>query len=325
MDAYKKESSDSLIVINGFANTKKKVEILIECIKQLQKAQHEILLVAQYPVSKEIQSMVNYYIYDCRDPKAETGGEVWFQNSVFRYVTTKDITTHSYAVFVVLKHGTIFAKNLGKKYMYYFDYDVWIAETDLLKLDKQKNILKEKNLFGAIDMFVIGRNDDEMNVTVTNFIIDVDYFYNKIHHITNINKYYEFGRIIEIFLYNLMKDDISNFLILSSPDIPSNEGLTFTDSILNIATSVDSDPNLHYMLASDNNGGKYLVLMQEKSDSETFKVTFDDDDVSHITLNHLCGHYIKINDDISKINIKVCNEDANLDLDVVEANIIIYK
>jgi hypothetical protein len=52
-----------LIIIGSYPNTKLSEEVLIKCISSL-KDKFDIALATHYPVDKEIQNLVDYYIYD---------------------------------------------------------------------------------------------------------------------------------------------------------------------------------------------------------------------------------------------------------------------
>ena len=53
-----------LFIVGSHPSTKKQIEQLINCITSLKPLGWDILLVTHHPVSLEIQSMVDYFIYD---------------------------------------------------------------------------------------------------------------------------------------------------------------------------------------------------------------------------------------------------------------------
>jgi hypothetical protein len=54
----------TLIVIGAYPNTPKKEKVLIDEIESLRGLGYDFMLVSHYPVSTEIQKMVDYYIYE---------------------------------------------------------------------------------------------------------------------------------------------------------------------------------------------------------------------------------------------------------------------
>jgi len=324
----KDTNSDSIIVINGFANTEKKINILIECIKQFKKSQHEILLIAQWPISIEIQNMVDYYIYDSKDPKtpAKTTGSAWYKNSFFRYSSVSNVPRHSYAVFTVMKHAVIFAKGLGKKYIYYFDYDCWVADSDLALIDAFKDTIKKSKLFGAIHLYYQGLDTDEAAISVNHFIMDVNYFNNKIDFIKDIDIYLTIAQksaVIERFFYNLLEPDMANFLQLAGEKSITMDITALSNSKFNL-TSTDDKGEYAYEFAYDKYRNKYLVLINGTKISTIFKIMIDDI-LYEKKLGEMFGDYIKIESNTKRVHININDMNKDLDLNNVQATIEILN
>jgi hypothetical protein len=54
----------NLIILDTYPNTLRNEEILIECINSYRELDSDILLVSHFPISKEVQEMVDFVIYD---------------------------------------------------------------------------------------------------------------------------------------------------------------------------------------------------------------------------------------------------------------------
>jgi hypothetical protein len=62
------KKNKELIVIGTYPNTKIREELTIECIESAKKLERPIMLVSHYPVSLQIQRMVDHYVYDAHNP-----------------------------------------------------------------------------------------------------------------------------------------------------------------------------------------------------------------------------------------------------------------
>ena len=60
--------AEELIIIGTYPNTIKRKQLTIDCINSLRPTGRKIMLVSHYPVSDEIQQMVDYYVYDSHNP-----------------------------------------------------------------------------------------------------------------------------------------------------------------------------------------------------------------------------------------------------------------
>jgi hypothetical protein len=74
-----------LIVIGSYPNTPKKEEVLISEIQSLKEIGFDLMLVSHYPVSSEIQHMVDYYVYDKKQTLTpiEKTTYYWFKTDIF--------------------------------------------------------------------------------------------------------------------------------------------------------------------------------------------------------------------------------------------------
>lgn len=203
--------NDELIVINGFPNNIKREKILKNCINQFRKCNREILLVTHYPTKSEIQNIVDYYIYDSRNIILKDsmiywyrGGNLYFQSTAFSFGVI------SYAVLLSIQNAICFAKNLGKKFFYYFEYDSFISDDDLTTLNKIRNTINNESKKGYILT-----NEASKEIYAIFLMMDVDFYLDNVPIIHSEEEYNKSNADIalELFLYKNIFKNFSNLHI----------------------------------------------------------------------------------------------------------------
>jgi hypothetical protein len=125
----------NVIIINSYANTDERRNVLINCINKLKKLNIDIILISNYQDDGYVQSLTNYYIYDDDNfllPKDKSPLN-WFADDketvhVFHRGT-------SYIVYKNICTSISFAKNLQYKNFFYLEFDIDFSELDLDKID----------------------------------------------------------------------------------------------------------------------------------------------------------------------------------------------
>jgi len=197
--------NDELIVINAFPNNIEREDILSNCISQFRKRDTEILLVTHCPAKSEIQNTVDYYIYDSRNIILEDsmiywykGGNLYFQSTAFSFGVI------SYAVLLSIQNAVCFAKNLGKKYFYYFEYDSFISDNDLKTLDQIRNTVISECKRGYILT-----SEESKEIYAIFLMMEVDFYLKNVPIIHSVEEYNTANSDIalELFLYkNILKN-----------------------------------------------------------------------------------------------------------------------
>jgi len=132
-------SSKNLIIIGAYPNTEQGVKILKETILSLNE-HFDIALTTHYPVDKELQFLVKYYIYDIRNEFITSDSiHLWADYPTFYTEMFNDKTNshHSFAVFRSMMNGV----NLLKDYyddFYYIEGDCIFEEKDIETLKQIK-------------------------------------------------------------------------------------------------------------------------------------------------------------------------------------------
>ena len=148
--------SDDIIILDVYPNTDIKIEILKKCIYQLKKIDKEILIISHYPISIEIQQLVDYYIYDKRNELIyqndylkyidKTTSKYWYGCQTFDFYSyTGNVYIHFFAIYQAMEVAFKFVKNLGKKYCYFMEGDSIISDLDLHQFNDIKDRVTLKN------------------------------------------------------------------------------------------------------------------------------------------------------------------------------------
>lgn len=143
-------NTDELIVIGTYPNLEERKSLTKRCIESLQKLRRKIMLVSHYPVSPEIQSMVDYYIYDAYNPMTFHSYYTKFFNYSIEYDAEINInglkdSNQSFAVLTNVRNAFQAAKNNGFNKVFYITYDVIVNPNDLSVIEKSFKSINERN------------------------------------------------------------------------------------------------------------------------------------------------------------------------------------
>lgn len=132
------ERSNELVVIGTYPDTKAREDLTVECIESAKKLGRPIMLVSHYPVSKEVQEMVDYYIYDKHNPLTHHSYYNRFTRSQEDYSVEMRIegnSNQSLTVLTNLINAGKAAKGLGYTKMFYVTFDHVISPFDYSTID----------------------------------------------------------------------------------------------------------------------------------------------------------------------------------------------
>jgi glycosyltransferase involved in cell wall biosynthesis len=125
--------NNQLIVIGTYPNTKIREELTIDCIKSAKKLNRPIMLVSHYPVHRDIQKMVDYYVYDAHNPLTHHSYYNRFTRSTDEYSVEMRIegdSNQSLTVLTNLINAAKAAKGFGFNKMFYVTFDIELHEDD---------------------------------------------------------------------------------------------------------------------------------------------------------------------------------------------------
>ena len=113
----------NIIIINSYANTEEKVNLLLNYVKQVKKTNYDILLTSHLPLPPNIVALVNYYIYDKENfllPK-ERSPVTWYAD--YEEYISLYCSRHGYAIIKNVYNALHFAKSLGYTDFIFSEYD----------------------------------------------------------------------------------------------------------------------------------------------------------------------------------------------------------
>ena len=124
------ENSEDIIVINSWIDTDSKEEKLVNLIKRVKSYGHPILLTGHYPVKPEIQNMVDYYLFDKKNPLLTSDEFNGYGVNSVRWTQIDDVRIentrkfhHDYAIWETMRVAFKFCKDLGKTNIHFMEYD----------------------------------------------------------------------------------------------------------------------------------------------------------------------------------------------------------
>ena len=150
--------SNDLCVVTAYCDTDKKVELLKKCIIDLKSKNRDIFLTTHFPVSFEIQKMVEYYYYDHNNDilTSKNGGFEKYNINLWQweYINNHKISynysyldevviVHAYAIWTLIQNAIALIKIKKYKKIHIVDYDVLIGPSDIL--EEHNKILDEKD------------------------------------------------------------------------------------------------------------------------------------------------------------------------------------
>ena len=285
----------NIVIINSYANTEEKVNLLLNYVKQVKKTNCDILLTSHLPLPQNIVTLVNYYIYDKENfllPK-ERSPATWYADHV-EYISLY-CSRHGYAIIKNVYNALHFAKSLGYTDFIFSEYDNILSDRGVDKFQSIYDILQktDKKIF----MFKI-ENQLYNNYNIvyhTNFFAgNIEYF---LKNITLVKSYDEWCTVMPYATTNEMIETL--FVGMMQPIVDKvHEELTplnlyFEDSRFDEFHIYDYAYPIVYNLENKNRpvffilstGGYYelninnqLVISKHYNKGEILKYKFDIDE-----------------------------------------------
>lgn len=139
-------SKKQLLITSAYPSTEDGEKILKTVLEQLN-GDFDILLATHCPASKELQSMVKYFIYDHRNEMLDQDPSVhfWADYPEFYFKIHKEESKHhSYAVFRSLMNAVYLMRDYYDDFIY-MEGDCWISKDDILKLKQFRTLCQYEN------------------------------------------------------------------------------------------------------------------------------------------------------------------------------------
>ena len=259
----------NVIIINSYANTIERKNVLINCINKLKKLNIDIILISNFQDDECVQNLTDYYIYDADNfllPK---------DKSPLNWFADDKETVHVFhggTSYIVYKHicaSILFAKNLQYKNFLYLEFDVDFSESDIDKID----IILNQCLVDAKLWMCNFYSYDKLSIESRLFAGNVDFFLENFILVKSIDDWYNkypFSTTSDTLEYifpklvNHVKESIyftntsvSEFFNSSKFDVFS------AYSFINVA--YNSNNKLEPLLFIIAKNGKYNVLINDET------------------------------------------------------------
>jgi hypothetical protein len=255
LNPYKeKYDNNELVIVGTYPNTKSREKLTIECIESVRKLGRKIMLVSHYPVSDEIQKMVDYYIFDSNNPTTEHSYYTKFYNYKSDFDVEINInglkdTNQSLPVLTNLINGFKSAKDFNFNKVFYITYDVILHPDDIEYVNKSFEFLDEKDAF-----LCTLPTDFNQGIETTAMTFKTNFFLDKFSHITT----------KEIYKSECEINNCQNFLedffykkLINEPTVSiiTNDSHTF---LTNSGKGVSSNSEYYSILPIMNNQNKWV-------------------------------------------------------------------
>jgi hypothetical protein len=127
---------EECIILGTYPNIKDRVQWTKDTINSLKPLGRKIILVSHYPVDRDIQNMVDCYVYDGHNPLTHHSYYTRFYNDKPDYFAEINInglknSNQSLTVLTNMFNGAKIAKELGFKRFFYTTYDVTLDPKDI--------------------------------------------------------------------------------------------------------------------------------------------------------------------------------------------------
>lgn len=328
-----KNKSEDIIIINSYADSDAKEKILINCVSQLKKTGLDILLVSHLPISVYLQNNVNYFIYDKRNELFDRNSAdyYWYENADIYFETRRvGIGRQSFAVLRSIQNAISFAKSIGKKFFYHFDYDCYIKDVDIDNISLLKKNIDSKSLKGYVQTCDQGaKNNAKKSVIANFFAFYIDFFEKKYGYKKDINDYKKdiVDHMLEFYLYEKIKGSTDEVFVDESN---SYQIKMFPNSCSDMCLS-NSNASVIDVVPKENTNERILFIACE-SDSDMYSVTYyknAEEYKEEITLKNKCCYFKNVNDFKGVIirdkNNNICYENKDIYRGEVYGKIVYKK
>jgi SAM-dependent methyltransferase len=287
----KEEWNDHIFIIDAWPDNESKENDLLKLIKILKTFNIDILLCTHFPIKPEIQKMVDYYIYDKKNPlllsnefeEYSVGSGRWTDNYNYNVSNSYEFH-HDYSIWETMRNGFNFAKYLNKKYIHFLEYDNIPNEYQY-----RQSFLEKINLYDAI-LYEYSENsskDHHLNPYCATYIFSIktDIALNTINQIRDKNDYFtnkpKGWQLERVFLECLRKvtnnikitDYIDNDKTLNTQAVWNRDGMNMNGAIFQAYPCVDNYGFLYLHLISgyhEKEADKDYLLEIEYGDIKKF-------------------------------------------------------
>jgi len=255
---------DELFVILTYPNTTIKENITKKCIENLKNDGRKILLASHYPVSNELQSMVDYYLFDKYNPLIEHTLYKYYWSDMGNVKVDLNLDklpnynnlNQSLTVLNNLENSIRFANQIGYKRIINISYDFILNQDNINTINNICNRINNEGTHGYFMKY--GESDMSLLKSVF-FVVDTDFYINNFENIRTPEKYNnECTKIgAHNFLENYYMNKLKNVQHLLTID-ETDEDKLFNNENINIFSGVE-----------------YLNIIPVKNQPDSFVIWFN--------------------------------------------------
>lgn len=296
-------NTKTISIIDCFVHDAKVESNLIECINKLKSNEHDVLLISNTSIKKEIVDMVDYHFYDSRNQlfKKDYPGvsdvDFWSNQGHFTVHNLKSgLQKHGLSVLINLFNALDIAKSLGYTHFQRFETDdlyginsmTWISQIPEMVIMNDKK-----------GLFYLNESNYPKDASFHYFFCEIDHFIKTMPRISKEEDYENYlinlqgsrdFKIVEAYLYdNLDKDSV---LIREGNEQMKSD---FGDTIWNTVVSASNLPTkyngclsgIYRLLDSEGNYIRYCLYSQNYLDRDVLRrIVVHTDGCSPIEITH---------------------------------------
>lgn len=263
-----------VFIIDVYAQTEQKKNLLRKCIESVKKFGYDIILVGHCALPEDIIKSVNYYLYD--------SDNTFNKNHVFSFrvmdgveIRKNIFKSHEYPIIRSMRLAFNAAKSMGYDFFHFTEFDHVYSDsaiTEILRLESEV-VNKEKDYLFFRPPFakfheLVGEYYESCFFSgyVDKFISDFDSYFPKTIDEYNERFSYRLPNCLEHFFFELFKQ--KNTIIIE--DYVKSY---FSDSLINISSYQDTTSDI---LLTEK-GDPYIVISNNNHYESRYEVFFNDD------------------------------------------------
>jgi precorrin-6B methylase 2 len=327
---FNKAKYKTAYVITSHPNYKMSEDITKKTVHNLKLMGEKVILSAHCPTDRNIQGLVDYFIYDKNNPliKHDFFTQSWFPHE--DYYAHLNITkfdnnlNHALGVFLNYYNSLILAKQQGFNIAVCTNFDMIFSAEDKKKIDAK---IEEMIRTGKKAFFMNTPEREGTHYKTIFFITNIDYFLNTFEYLSNEQVYMkEMIRVgsstncLENFFYHTLKDKTNDLLLQEINEdqlFPTSQINLFSLIEYNTILSVENEPNCFVVWFSSANSldsrEMNITIIKNGSPLLSGSMTIDKKFIYFKKIRFTQG-------DVFDINFKVTNLDEVLKNKTITVN-----
>lgn len=278
------DNGEDLFVVLTYPDTKIKQDITTECINNIKAySNKKILLTSHYPLTKELQEISDFYLYDSYNPLIEHTLYKFYWSDMnnikmeLNLDKLKNVNKLNQSLVVLnnIENSVRFAKEAGYKRIICVSYDFIFKENNIETID---NILGKLDTENKKGYFMSYQEGDMSLLKTVFFIVDVDFYSQIFTNPRTPEKYNEECKKMGChnFLENYFKNKLSGNLYHLLVEQTDEEKLFSGNENINLFSGVE-----YLTVVPVKNQSAFVVWFNSsnKKDDRRINFTFDNNGV----------------------------------------------